>query len=174
MTRTHRLALGLATALTAPLATAPAVAADSPLGYVNMSGAVADMENLDNGLSGVLGLGFPLDNVDPNFIIEGELSKSLFAPESEGRGGNVDYFTLGGFAAYRMPVTDSVALRGRAGLVHLDWESNRAADDELGIGVGVGATWRLEGNFDLLGELTIMDTDPDLNHFSVGVQYWLD
>lgn len=166
-----RLALGLAAALTA----APAAAADSPLGYLNMTGAVADMENLDDGLSGVLGLGFPLDNVDPNFSIEGELSKSLIDPEHDGPGGgDRDYFTLGGFAAYRMPVTDSVALRGRAGLVHLDWEDNRTADDELGIGLGVGATWRLQGNFDLLGELTIMDTDPDLNHFSVGVQYWLD
>ena len=171
MNRTRtRLALGLAAALTA----APAAAADSPLGYLNMTGAVADMENLDNGLSGVLGLGFPLDNVDPNLSIEGELSRSVIAPEADGGGNDVDYFTLGGFAAYRMPVTDSVALRGRAGLVHLDWESNGSADDELGIGVGVGATWRLEGNFDLLGELTIMDTDPDLNHFSVGVQYWLD
>jgi hypothetical protein len=170
MTRTKRLALGLAAALTAT----PVAAVDSPLGYLNMTGAVADMENLDNGLSGVLGLGFPLDNVDPNFSIEGELSKSLIDPESDGRAGDIDYFTLGGFAAYRMPVTDSVALRGRAGLVHLDWESDRAADDELGIGLGVGATWRLQGNFDLLGELTIMDTDPDLNHFSVGVQYWLD
>lgn len=165
-----RLALGLAAALTA----APAAAVDSPLGYLNMTGAVADMEELDNGLSGVLGLGFPLDNVDPNFSIEGELSKSLIGPESDGRAGDFDYFTLGGFAAYRMPVTDSVALRGRAGLVHLDWENDFAADDELGIGLGVGATWRLQGNFDLLGELTIMDTDPDLNHFSVGVQYWLD
>ena len=170
MTRTKRLALGLAAALTAT----PVAAADSPLGYLNMTGAVADVENLDNGLSGVLGLGFPLDNVDPNFSIEGELSKSLIDPESDGRAGDFDYFTLGGFAAYRMPVTDSVALRGRAGLVHLDWESDRAADDELGVALGVGATWRLQGNFDLLGELTIMDTDPDLNHFSVGVQYWLD
>jgi hypothetical protein len=171
MTRTKRLALGLAAALTAT----PVAAADSPLGYLNMTGAVADVENLDNGLSGVLGLGFPLNNVDPNFSIEGELSKSLIGPEHDGPGGgDRDYFPLGGFAAYRMPVTDSVALRGRAGLVHLDWESDRAADDELGVALGVGATWRLQGNFDLLGELTIMDTDPDLNHFSVGVQYWLD
>ncbi|SFD77209.1 Outer membrane protein beta-barrel domain-containing protein [Thiohalospira halophila DSM 15071] len=165
-----RLALGLAAALTA----APVTAADSPLGYLNMTGAVADMEDLDNGLSGVLGLGFPLDNVDPNLSIEGEFSKSLIGPESDGRGGDRDYFSLGGFAAYRMPVTNSVALRGRAGLVHLDWENDLTADDELGMAVGVGATWRLQGNFDLLGELTIMDTDPDLNHFSVGVQYWLD
>ncbi|MGM0412393.1 MAG: outer membrane beta-barrel protein [Pseudomonadota bacterium] len=171
MNRTKtRLAFGLAAALTA----APAAAAESPLGYLNMTGAVADMENLDNGLSGVLGLGFPLDNVDPNLSIEGELSKSVIAPEDDGPGGDRDYFTLGGFAAYRMPVTDSVALRGRAGLVHLDWENDFTADDELGVAVGVGATWRLQGNFDLLGELTIMDTDPDLNHFSVGVQYWLD
>ena len=124
MNHTHRLALGLAAALASPLAATPAVAADSPLGYLNMTGAVADMENLDNGLSGVLGLGFPLDNVDPNFSIEGELSKSIIAPESDGQAGDIDYFTLGGFAAYRLPVTDSVALRGRAGLVHLDWGSD--------------------------------------------------
>ena len=174
MTRTKRLALGLTAALASSLAAAPAGAADSPLGYLNLTGAVSDVENLDDGLSGIVAAGFPLDNVDPNFSIEGELSKSLIAPESDGSAGDFDYFTLGGFAAYRMPVTDSVALRGRAGLVHLDWENNNRADDELGIGLGVGATWRLEGNFDLLGELTIMDTDPDLNHFSVGVQYWLD
>lgn len=176
----YRPLLVVGAALSVWLAAAPLQASESPLGYLNMGVAAADVETLDTGVTGILGLGFPMPGVDPRLSLEGEFSKSVVGARGRDFRGFDDsrerfnYFTLSGYATYHLPVATDVDLRGRGGMSYLDWDFGSVSSDEIGLSVGVGATYRLSSDMSLLGDLTIMETSPDVNHFTIGVQYRLD
>ena len=176
----YRLPLMGGAALAALLAATPLQAGESALGYMNMGVAAADVEALDTGVTGILGLGFPMPGIDPRLSLEGEFSKSVFGARGRDFQGFDDsrerfnYFTLSGYATYHLPVATDVDLRGRGGMTYLDWDFGGVSSDEIGLSIGVGATYRLSRDMNLLGDLTIMETSPDVNHFTVGVQYRLD
>ena len=153
------------------LAGGTAGAAENP-GYLGGGVAVQSAVGHDDGLGVSLKGGVELDRVSPGFAVEGELSRSLFDPERDrGGGGDTSFTTLGGYAAYSVPLPDRrLSIRGRLGLV---WEEinpdGAGSDDELHISWGAGGEYRLSSELSSYVEYTRIEAD--MGQLTGGVLY---
>ena len=168
-----KLRISVAALMIAIVSSANAAAGD----YLNAQLAIADVDGYDEGIAGVVTYGMPLPQVHRNFFVEGEFTMTLADPDAVINGTSVEisYFTLGAYAVYAHPLSDSVKLRGRAGLLYYDTDVSttgsgiRASDDGLELTYGIGATFNVAQNMDVIAEYTVIESD--ISHISAGVQY---
>lgn len=120
----------------------------------------------------------PADLGGGTLAIEGELTLSLVdgdftvtVPPLGTVSGDWDLTTLGVYAAYRYPVSDTFFVKGKAGLVRGKFDTSvagvpgRGTDTDISIGGGLG--WKL-GQGILEVELTLIETHSDFKFLSVG------
>lgn len=102
--------------------------------------------------------------------IEGELNFTLLDGDA-GAYGDWSVTTLGAYAAYIYPLTESISFKGKAGIVRQDIDVDRsgsgAKNDDTGLALGVGAGFKLGGGT-LDVEVTLMD---EMNYWSVGYNW---
>jgi len=99
--------------------------------------------------------------------VEGELNVTAIDGDA-GAYGDWSVMTLGVYGAYLYPLTETVTLKGKAGIVRqdidVDGNGSGAKDDDTGPAIGLGAGFKMgPGTLDV--ELTLMD---DMNYWSVG------
>lgn len=104
------------------------------------------------------------------FSAEGEFTLTLLDGDVNvgAASGDWDVLTLAAYGAYRIPVSQSAYLKGRAGLhwIDADTSPNTPGDDsDTGLSFGIGAGFDVGGGI-LEPELTVMDSD--LIFLSVG------
>lgn len=142
-----------------------------PGDYVNLQLGISDVDGFSNGLAVIGTIGRPVPNVHENFSVEGEFSATILSPDTP----TVDasYFTLGAYGVYSYPLDQYTALRGRAGMVYSDSDFSGAgfsgSHGGFEISVGIGATYNLNRQMDLIAEYTIVESD--ITHLSAGIQY---
>jgi len=102
--------------------------------------------------------------------IEGELNVTAIDGDA-GAYGNWSVMTLGVYGAYLYPLTETVTLKGKAGIAHqnfkVDSSGSGAKDTDTGLALGLGAGFKL-GPGSLDAEVTLMDK---LNYWSVGYNW---
>lgn len=184
------LAIGLA-AVTNAYAASPK-AAMSGLGYFGGKAGfmMPDASGFDDAVNvgvyggyNLLGKGAlnPADLGGGTLAIEGELTLSLLdgdftvtIPPLGTVSGDWDLTTLGVYAAYRYPLSDTFFVKGKAGLVRgkLDVSAagvpGRGTDTDISLGGGLG--WKV-GQGILEVELTLIETHSDFKFLSVGY-FW--
>lgn len=144
------------------------VQADTFNRYINTQAALADVDNMDDGIAAVITYGGRVPEVSKRFFLEGEVTTTIIDPEAPGT--EISYFTLGAYAMYAPMVTDEMALRLRAGLLYQNVSANGGLDDddvELSFGFGVGYT--LGKTTNLVIEYT--RHDEAISHISAGIQF---
>lgn len=104
------------------------------------------------------------------FSAEGEFTLTLLDGDVDvgAASGDWDVLTLAAYGAYRIPVSQSAYLKGRAGLHWIDADTSPSTpgdDSDTGLSFGIGAGFDL-GAGQLETELTVMDSD--LLFLSVG------
>ncbi len=102
------------------------------------------------------------------FSAEGEFTFTLLDGDADVGPFSFDWdvMTLSGYGVYRIPVSQSVYLKGRAGLHWIDVDSSlNVSDSDTGLSFGIGAGFDL-GAGQLETEVTIIDSD--LLFLSVG------
>ena len=143
--------------------------------YFNAALGIADVDGFDDGWVLIGGYGIQVPEVDKNFFIEGEITATLDDPERAGA--DVSYYTLAGYAVYALPVTQTVDLRGRAGLLYYDADvsgtagpfSFREDEDGIELSFGIGARFEVNNELDVIVDYTQIESDID--HLSAGIQY---
>jgi hypothetical protein len=88
-------------------------------------------------LTGLIGVG-----LTDSIAIEGELSFGLLGGEVDGTDEEVDFTSLGVFAAYRHPLNSTTYLKGKAGMVNVEVEN----EDDTDLAFGFGAGFDIGGN----------------------------
>jgi opacity protein-like surface antigen len=143
--------------------------------YVGAQLAISDIDGFDNGLALVLNAGKELNNL-PGLAVEGELTTTVSSPEADigGISAEASYWTLAGYGVYTIPLNQQVGLRGKVGALYenVDVDVSGAgdeSDDEFGLSLGVGATFRMSPKMNLIAEYTRIE--EDVNHLSAGVQF---
>lgn len=104
------------------------------------------------------------------FSAEGEFTFTLLKGDLDvgSTSGDWNVLTLAAYGAYRIPVSQSAYLKGRAGLRWMDVDTSPGAPGsgtDTGLSFGIGAGFNLGGGI-LEPELTVMDSD--LIFLSVG------
>lgn len=172
----------LISGVAAVLMSANAMAVPKLVDYFNVSMGYQDVDvpSFDPGLAVFGSAGKRVTDRFPNLSAEVEMSKTIDEPgfEQAGTSVNTDIFSLGGYAVYNWPATQKFSMRGKGGLLYNSFstECNPACpasdDDDFNLSYGLGATWKVDNNFNLLGEYTIVDTDTsDISNLSVGFKY---
>ncbi len=191
------------TALAAVLVTAGTVAAApaSAGSYANVQLAVSDVgysnsyngygySGFDNGITLVGTFGMTLPAVHKYFGWEAEIAKSVVNPEysystsTYNYSVDYDYFNLGGYAVFTIPVHPKIDVRGRGGLVYHNYEvsfdscyswggcySSSFSDSEINPSVGGGAVFKVSPNLNLMAELTAFNVSDESLHLSAGAQF---
>lgn len=160
---------------------------------LNAQLVIPDVDGFDGGTSIAIGYEMPMPDVDPNFSIEGELTKSLSSPEVAGF--EYSYFSLSGYGKYTHEVDTKFSLYGRAGLTYTKVEfdttsvcyttqivfgipvqvpsacSTTASDTDTGLSFGFGMNYALNPQMDFTAGYTILH--KDINHLSAGIKYKL-
>jgi len=136
--------------------------------YLNIQAAIADVDNMDNGVAAVIAYGHVIPEVSKKFALEAEVTTTVVDPERPGT--EMSYSTLGAYAVYAPPISESVALRGRAGLIYQDISvtGQGKSDNDFEVSFGFGATTELANDLHLIFEYTVMDSD--ISHISAGIQ----
>lgn len=159
---------------------APLAAQDAPQNpfYANAQVVVSDVDGFDNGTSLALtgGMDLTRDARGGGFGVEAEWTTDISEPEVEigDIKGELSYWTLAGYGVYRYPLSQDLALRGRAGILYLDFDEDVNVggfgedDEDVNFSAGVGATYRLSGQIHAIAEYTYID--DEINHLSAGVQ----
>ena len=169
----NKLRILIATSMLAMVGSVNAAGND----YLNAQLAIADVDGYDEGIAGVVTYGMPLPQVHQNFFVEGEFTSTLADPDAVIGGTSVEasYYTLGAYAVYAHPISDDIKLRGRAGLLYYDLDVSasgsgiRASDDGFELTFGVGATFNVATDLNVIAEYTVIE--DDITHLSAGVQY---
>ncbi|HEY0634665.1 MAG TPA: outer membrane beta-barrel protein [Gammaproteobacteria bacterium] len=195
----------LKTAIAAALVTGGiALAAPASAGsYANVQLAVSDVgysssyngygySGFDNGITLVGTFGMTLPAVHKYFGWEAEIAKSVVNPEYSYSGTyysynfDYDYFNLGGYAVFTIPVHPKIDVRGRGGLVYHNYEvtyqycdtwgttwcsSTSFSDSEINPSVGGGAVFKVSPNLNLMAELTAFNVSDESLHLSAGAQF---
>ncbi len=103
---------------------------------------------------------FAADLNGGNLAIEGEVLFTLLDGNA-GAGADWNITTLGVFAAYRHPLTNTFYLKGKAGLVRYDVDvSGGAGDSDTALAIGAAAGWKI-GPGSLEVGLTSYKADTD-------------
>ncbi|HEY0721719.1 MAG TPA: outer membrane beta-barrel protein [Gammaproteobacteria bacterium] len=169
--------------------------------YANVQLAVSDIgysntyngygySGFDNGITLVGTFGMTLPAVHKYFGWEAEIAKSVVNPEYNYSTStyhysvDYDYFNLGGFAVFTIPVHPKIDVRGRGGLVYHNYTvsfdscyswggcySSSVSDSEINPAVGGGAVFKVSPNLNLMAELTAFDVSNDSLHLSAGAQF---
>ncbi len=145
--------------------------------YMNLQLGISDVDGFDTGFVAIGTYGMHLPKVHENFSVEGEITNTIDDPNTTVGGTSVDisYYTLGAYAVYAFPVSDSIKLRGRAGLLYYDASVSatgagiKASDDGIELTFGIGATFNLNKKMDIIAEYTHIESD--ISHLSAGIQY---
>ena len=138
--------------------------------YLNTQAAIADVDNMDNGVAAVIAYGLVIPEVSRKFALEAEITTTVVDPERPGT--KMSYSTLGAYAVYAIPVSENFALRGRAGLIYQDISvtgTGRSDDNDVEVSFGFGATTGLAEDLHLIFEYTVHDSD--ISHISAGLQF---
>lgn len=143
--------------------------------YVNVQLAVADIDEVNDSGIGVIGtLGVPVPDVSPYFALEGELGFSLVDPSQTVLGTEIDvsYTAFGAYAALNYPLDETLSVRGRMGLVRVDFDATagslKASDADTELAFGGGVSYKLDERMAITGEITVID---DLSHLGGGVRW---
>ncbi len=135
------------------------------------------------GMGVALGYEMPMPDVNPNFSIEGEFTKSLSSPDNSGF--EISYYTLAGYAKYSHPINAKLDVFGRVGLlyesVEMDYAypclvgftfttcSASASETDTGLSLGGGINYTLNPQMDFTAGYTIIESD--INHLSAGIKF---
>lgn len=174
-----------APATTAAPATLPSV---TPVPYFKAAVALADADGLDTGISVVLNMGLPVPTVHPNFAIEGEITKSVVDPSKkvtffgEKIESETSYLTVGGYGIYRHPISPTLHVYGRGGLIYLMASSEvkftepgfpvdkiKVKDSDIELSLGLGLEFALGSGTSMIVDITSMN--EDLIHLSGGIKF---
>ena len=145
--------------------------------------AIADADGLDTGLALVLTGIFPMPQVHPAFTVEAEFTTTVSNPEDSQStpfgtiSAELSYFTLAGYGVWNHPVSPTIKLKGRIGLLYesleVDFKSpfgNGSDDDtDIGLSYGFGAVFDIKQSIDIIAEYTVIESD--ISHISAGVQW---
>gem|GEM_PF-1059738 len=121
--------------------------------------------------------------VTPDITVEAEVNLGLLGgayERKDGSGtvlesGNYRVSTLAGYGVYRLPVTDSVYLKAKLGLLYenvkrsSDLSQGGKTARDFGVAGGIGAGARVSDAFTL--ELEITGIDADILFYSAGLHY---
>jgi hypothetical protein len=149
--------------------------------YARLQAAISDVDGFSDGLTAVATIGAFIPQVDKNFSIEGELTKSISDPDTSVAGYDlsVSYFTLAAYAVYTLPVNQKIDFYGRAGALYESVEAEyyhplvgktTADDDDFGLSLGVGTDIALTKNMDFTAGITLVE--EDINHYSAGIRIY--
>ncbi len=193
-------------ALAAVLVTAGIVAAApaSAESYANVQLAVSDVgytnnydvygySDFENGLTLVGTFGMTLPVVHNYFGLEAEIAKSIYNPEYSytstyyNYSAEYDYYNLGGYVVFTIPVNPKIDVRARGGLVYHSYDlefqdcdtwgtsvlcrGTRYSDSEINPSIGGGAVLKVSPGMNLMGEMTVFDIDNQSVHLSAGAQF---
>ncbi len=152
---------------------------------VNAQLVIPDVDAFDGGMSIAVGYEMPVPDVNPNFSVEGELTKSLSSPEVGGL--DYSYFSLSGYGKYTHQVNPAVDLYGRVGLTYVKAEidyaytcvvgftittcSGSASDTDTGLSFGFGMNYEVNPQMDFTAGYTILH--KDISHLSAGLKFKL-
>lgn len=171
----------LASAIAAAMISTGAMAAPAPklVDYFNVSMGSQAVTDFDSGTALIGTVGKNLDDQVQNLSAEVEMSKTVSKPGTTilGTDFNSDVFSMGGYAVYNFPATPQFTFRGKAGLLYesvtaeacISGICGSADDTNFGLSYGVGATWKLQKNFNILGEYTIVESD--VSNLALGIKY---
>jgi hypothetical protein len=159
--------------------------------YAKIQLGIADVDGFsDDGVAAIGTFGMTLPQLDPNFSIEGELSFTIDDPSVSHKqvafgttyeeSLEASYYTLAGYGVYTLPVSQSVGIYGRAGLLYEDvtveycdnYYLNGCVEDsenDLGFSFGIGTNIALTKTMDLTANYTAVESD--ISHLSAGVQF---
>jgi len=176
----------LASAIAAAMvSTATMAATDSKMvDYFNVSMGSQAVTDLDAGTAFIGTLGKSLNNHVQNLAAEVEMSKTIgkasldqTIPLIGTTSLDADVFSMAGYAVYNIPASPQFTFRGKAGLLYESVTAEACAaglctsadDTNFGLSYGVGATWNVKKNFNVLGEYTIVESD--VSNLALGIKY---
>lgn len=145
--------------------------------------AISDVSGLDTGLAMVLTGIFPVPEVHPEFTVEGEFTTTISNPENSQTtpfgtiSEELSYYTLAGYGVFNHPVTPTITLKGRVGLLYESLKAkvnylgarSTSTDTNLKVSFGVGAVFDIQKQVDIIAEYTVIESD--ISHLSAGVQW---
>lgn len=136
--------------------------------YIGAQAAIADVDNMDNGVAAVVTYGSRVPEVSKRFFVEGEVTTTVVDPERPGV--EISYYTLGGYAVYAPQISDSVSVRGRAGILYqnISVSGSGKSDNDFELSFGFGATMKMSDSMNLIIDYTVHDSD--ISHISAGLQ----
>lgn len=152
---------------------------------VNAQIVLPSITGYSGGMGVAVGYEAPMPQVDPNFSVEGEFTKSISNADdsySDFFGTykvEIDYYTLAAYAKYTMPVNPKMGLYGRAGLLYEKVEAKvstpfgSASDtsSDTGLSLGFGMNYEINPKMDFTAGYTIIESD--IKHLSAGIKFKL-
>jgi hypothetical protein len=130
-------------------------------------GIEAMPKKYDNGLGLSLKGGAILNEVMPNFGLEGELTTSLVSPKSPG-GGDINIFTLGAYATYTIQIPNSAfSLRPKFGFILPNLSDNIDSYD-FRVSSGLAALMKINNQIHVYIEYE--NESEAMNNYLVGLE----
>ena len=139
------------------------------IAFVDDSGSI-DIDDLTM-IGFLVGVG-----ITPEISFEGEFNVSVAGGDIDYLwvSGDLDVWTLAGYAVYRAPISEEAFLKGKLGLLLENWEfsisgwgSESDTDLELSAGIGAGLYFSEK----LFGEVEFTIIEEDISYLSVGLNY---
>lgn len=148
--------------------------------YANVQLAVANVDGFSDGAALVGTYGVYLPQVNPNFSVEGEFTTTVSNPNTDAFGNKleVSYYTLAAYAVYTQPLTPSLSVYGRAGMLYEDITADyyvpflgkvSSSATDTGLSFGVGGNFKVSNNMDITAGLTVIESD--INHLGAGLRF---
>jgi len=177
----------LASAIAAAMFSTATMAAGSTgkmVDYFNVSMGSQAVTDLDSGSALIGSIGKDLSDHVQNLAAEVEMSKTVGKPSLDqtipligSTSLDADVFSMAGYAVYNIPASPQFTFRGKAGLLYESVTAEACAaglctsadDTNFGLSYGVGATWNVKKNFNILGEYTIVESD--VSNLALGIKY---
>jgi len=179
----------LASAIAAAMFSTATMAASSTghskmIDYFNVSMGSQSVTDLDAGTAFIGTLGKSLNDHVQNLAAEVEMSKTVgkasldqTIPLIGTTSLDADVFSMAGYAVYNIPASPQFTFRGKAGLLYESVTAEACAaglcasadDTNFGLSYGVGATWNIKKNFNVLGEYTVVESD--VSNLALGIKY---
>lgn len=179
----------LASAVAAAMFSTATMAATSTgqskmIDYFNVSMGSQKVTDLDSGTALIGTIGKSLNDHVQNLAAEVEMSKTVgkasvdqTIPLIGTTSLDSDVFSMAGYAVYNIPASPQFTFRGKAGLLYESVTADACAagfcasssDTNFGLSYGVGATWNVKKNFNVLGEVTKVESD--VTNLALGIKY---
>ncbi|QKT03410.1 outer membrane beta-barrel protein [Ectothiorhodospiraceae bacterium 2226] len=160
-----RIILAMAGALTFAC---PALAQDTFYGGISLG--IADYSFADSeGIVTVATVGLALPQLGEKFAIEGEMTRTLWRPDTAQFGG-ISYTTAGGYGVHALGIGPKLDLRTRIGMTYkrVDF-GDEIADSSLSGSLSLGLAYELQDGLRLVADHTLIGTD--ITNTSIGLQY---